>query len=117
MLLGCTGDEVLDESTYQRLKAEAINSVRGTVQADILKEDQAQTPASSPQSFPSTMGDVQDHFIRNNVRNFIPYPSADITLPKQEPTPLLSFVHPGQWIHLRRILLESRWTLTVLVQT
>ena len=71
MLLGCTGDEVLDGSTYQRLKAEALNSVRGTVQADILKEDQAQNTCIFSTEFAlRLMGDVQDHFIRNNVRNF-----------------------------------------------
>ena len=71
MLLGCTGDEVLDESTYQRLKAEALNSVRGTIQADILKEDQAQNTCIFSTEFAlRLMGDVQDHFIRNNVRNF-----------------------------------------------
>ena len=71
MLLGCTGDEVLDEPTYQRLKAEALNSVRGTVQADILKEDQAQNTCIFSTEFAlRLMGDVQDHFIRNNVRNF-----------------------------------------------
>ena len=71
MLLGCTGDEVLDESTYQGLKAEALKSVRGTVQADILKEDQAQNTCIFSTEFAlRLMGDVQDHFIRNNVRNF-----------------------------------------------
>ena len=71
ILLGCTGDEVLDESTYQRLKAEALQSVRGTVQADILKEDQAQNTCIFSTEFAlRLMGDVQDHFIRNNVRNF-----------------------------------------------
>ena len=71
LLLGCTGDEVLDTETYRRLKAEALNSVRGTVQADILKEDQAQNTCIFSTEFAlRLMGDVQDHFIRHQVRNF-----------------------------------------------
>ena len=71
LLLGCTGDEVLDGATYDALKAEALSSVRGTVQADILKEDQAQNTCIFSTEFAlRLMGDVQDHFIRHNVRNF-----------------------------------------------
>ena len=71
LLLGCTGDEVLDAKTYAGLKAEALSSVRGTVQADILKEDQAQNTCIFSTEFAlRLMGDVQDNFIRNNVRNF-----------------------------------------------
>jgi len=71
LLLGCTGDEVLDAKTYARLKAEALSSVRGTVQADILKEDQAQNTCIFSTEFAlRLMGDVQDNFIRHNVRNF-----------------------------------------------
>ena len=71
LLLGCTGDEVLDAKTYADLKAEALSSVRGTVQADILKEDQAQNTCIFSTEFAlRLMGDVQDNFIRHNVRNF-----------------------------------------------
>ena len=71
LLLGCTGDEVLDATTYAGLKAEALSSVRGTVQADILKEDQAQNTCIFSTEFAlRLMGDVQDNFIRHNVRNF-----------------------------------------------
>ena len=71
LLLGCTGDEVLDAKTYARLKAEALSNVRGTVQADILKEDQAQNTCIFSTEFAlRLMGDVQDNFIRHNVRNF-----------------------------------------------
>src|SRR5690606_11180002 len=42
MLLGVTGDQVLPADVYAKIKAYAISTVRGTVQADILKEDQAQ---------------------------------------------------------------------------
>ena len=58
-------------ATYDALKAEALSSVRGTVQADILKEDQAQNTCIFSTEFAlRLMGDVQDHFIRHNVRNF-----------------------------------------------
>ena len=71
LLLGCTGDEVLDAKTYAKLKSEALGSVRGTVQADILKEDQAQNTCIFSTEFAlRLMGDVQDNFIRNKVRNF-----------------------------------------------
>ena len=71
LLLGCTADEVLDAPTYDKLKSEALQSVRGTVQADILKEDQAQNTCIFSTEFAlRLMGDVQDHFIQHNVRNF-----------------------------------------------
>ena len=71
LLLGCTADEVLDAPTYEKLKSEALQSVRGTVQADILKEDQAQNTCIFSTEFAlRLMGDVQDHFIHHNVRNF-----------------------------------------------
>lgn len=71
LLLGITGDEILDPNTYQNLKAKALKSVRGTVQADILKEDQAQNTCIFSTEFSlKLMGDVQEYFIRNGVRNF-----------------------------------------------
>ena len=71
LLLGLTGDQVLDENIYNKLKAKALSSVRGTVQADILKEDQAQNTCIFSTEFSlKLMGDVQEYFIQNNVRNF-----------------------------------------------
>ena len=71
MLLGVTGDQVLPNSVYQELKAKTISQVRGTVQADILKEDQAQNTCIFSTEFAlRLMGDVQEYFIENNVRNF-----------------------------------------------
>ncbi len=71
MLLGVTGDMVLPADVYQRIKAETISKVRGTVQADILKEDQAQNTCIFSTEFAlKLMGDVQEYFTRNNVRNF-----------------------------------------------
>ncbi len=71
MLLGVTGDQVLPENIYQDIKTKTIAQVRGTVQADILKEDQAQNTCIFSTEFAlRLMGDVQDYFIENNVRNF-----------------------------------------------
>ena len=71
LLLGLTGDEVLEPAIYQECKARALNSVRGTVQADILKEDQAQNTCIFSTEFSlRLMGDVQEFFIENKVRNF-----------------------------------------------
>ena len=70
-LLGVTADEVLPTEVYARLKAEALCSVRGTVQADILKEDQAQNTCIFSTEFAlKVMGDIQESFIRERVRNF-----------------------------------------------
>lgn len=71
MLLGCTGDEVLDKDVYEKIKAETISVVRGTVQADILKEDQAQNTCIFSTEFAlRLMGDVQEYFIQRKIRNF-----------------------------------------------
>jgi methylmalonyl-CoA mutase len=71
MLLGMTGDEVLPKETYEKIKAEALSKVRGTVQADILKEDQAQNTCIFSTEFAlRMMGDIQEYFIQNQVRNF-----------------------------------------------
>jgi methylmalonyl-CoA mutase len=71
LLLGITGEDVLDKKVYQELKAKALSSVRGTVQADILKEDQAQNTCIFSTEFSlRLMGDVQQYFINENVRNF-----------------------------------------------
>src|SRR5688500_2772990 len=70
-LLGITGDEVLPPDVYEQIRSEAISSVRGTVQADILKEDQAQNTCIFSTEFAlRLMGDVQQYFIDRKVRNF-----------------------------------------------
>jgi methylmalonyl-CoA mutase len=70
-MLGITGDEVLEKSVYEKIKDDTISKVRGTVQADILKEDQAQNTCIFSTEFSlRLMGDMQEYFINNNVRNF-----------------------------------------------
>ncbi|SMO51060.1 methylmalonyl-CoA mutase [Saccharicrinis carchari] len=70
-LLGVSADKVLDNVVYQKIKTQTLNTVRGTVQADILKEDQAQNTCIYSIDFSlKLMGDVQEYFIRNKVQNF-----------------------------------------------
>ena len=70
-LLGVTGDEVVDAATYGRIKAHVQSTVRGTVQADILKEDQAQNTCIFSTEFAlRMMGDIQQYFVEHKVRNF-----------------------------------------------
>jgi len=71
MLLGVTGDQVLPKEVYFKIKADTLMQVRGTVQADILKEDQAQNTCIFSTEFAlRLMGDVQEYFIEKQVRNF-----------------------------------------------
>ncbi len=70
-LLGVSGDQVVDAETYARIRRDALARVRGTVQADILKEDQAQNTCIFSTEFAlRMMGDVQQFFTDNRVRNF-----------------------------------------------
>jgi len=71
MLLGVTGDLILPQDVYNKIKFETLQQVRGTVQADILKEDQAQNTCIFSTEFAlRLMGDVQEYFIEKKVRNF-----------------------------------------------
>lgn len=70
-LLGISGSDVLEPEVYEKIKAYALSTVRGTVQADILKEDQAQNTCIFSTEFAlKLMGDVQEYFITRKVRNF-----------------------------------------------
>ncbi len=71
LLLGVSGDEVLPPEVYAKIRAQTLSAVRGTVQADILKEDQAQNTCIFSTEFAlRMMGDIQQHFIDHKVRNF-----------------------------------------------
>ncbi len=71
LLLGTSGDKVLPTDVYQQIKSFTLSQVRGTVQADILKEDQAQNTCIFSTEFSlKVMGDVQQYFIDHQVRNF-----------------------------------------------
>jgi methylmalonyl-CoA mutase len=70
-LLGVSGDQVVDAETYGRIREQTLARVRGTVQADILKEDQAQNTCIFSTEFAlRMMGDVQQYFTDHKVRNF-----------------------------------------------
>jgi len=70
-LLGITGDKLIDDETYEEIKEEALSIVRGTVQADILKEDQAQNTCIFSTEFAlKMMGDIQQYFTEHEVRNY-----------------------------------------------
>ena len=70
-LLGVTGDQIIDADAYAKIRAETLAAVRGTVQADILKEDQAQNTCIFSTEFAlRMMGDIQQFFVENKVRNF-----------------------------------------------
>ena len=70
-LLGVTGNQVVDAGTYERIKTDTLSLVRGTVQADILKEDQAQNTCIFSTEFAlRMMGDIQQFFVEHKVRNF-----------------------------------------------
>ncbi|MEO7433841.1 MAG: methylmalonyl-CoA mutase family protein, partial [Dokdonella sp.] len=70
-LLGISGDQVVDAATYARIKTHTLATVRGTVQADILKEDQAQNTCIFSTEFAlRMMGDIQQYFVDQKVRNF-----------------------------------------------
>jgi len=69
--LGLPSSEILEKGEYEAIKADVLSKVRGTVQADILKEDQAQNTCIFSTEFSmKMMGDVQECFIKNNIRNF-----------------------------------------------
>jgi methylmalonyl-CoA mutase len=71
LLLGLTGDMILPADAYAEIKKSTLAQVRGTVQADILKEDQAQNTCIFSTEFAlRLMGDVQEYFIKEQVRNF-----------------------------------------------
>ena len=71
MLLGVTGDEVLPPDVYERIKTDVQSRVRGTIQADILKEDQAQNTCIFSTEFALRMqGDIQQYFIDHAVGHF-----------------------------------------------
>ena len=82
MFLNCAIDQQMDKfraengreptaAERREIKAETLSTVRGTVQADILKEDQGQNTCIFSTEFSlKVMGDVQEYFIDHDVRNF-----------------------------------------------
>jgi methylmalonyl-CoA mutase len=75
-MLGITADRLVgiegfDAAKYDEIRTRTLASVRGTVQADILKEDQAQNTCIFSTEFAlRMMGDIQQYFVDHGVRNF-----------------------------------------------
>lgn len=70
-LLGASGDRLVEREVYERIRTETLQKVRGTVQADILKEDQAQNTCIFSTAFAlRMMGDMQEYFVAKRIRNF-----------------------------------------------
>jgi methylmalonyl-CoA mutase len=94
-LLGVSGADVLPREVYDSIKARALSAVRGTVQADILKEDQAQNTCIFSTEFAlKLMGMSRNILSGTRCAISIAFPSADTTLPKQAPTPSPSLLLP-----------------------
>ena len=110
MLLGVTGDQVLPAEVYEPIKEKTLSNVRGTVQADILKEDQAQNTCIFSTEFAlRLMGDVQQYFIDQAVRNFYSVSISGYHIAEAGANPITQLgVHTIQWLYLRRILFEQR---------
>jgi methylmalonyl-CoA mutase len=109
-LLGVSGDEVVDAETYARVRGDVLRRVRGTVQADILKEDQAQNTCIFSTDFSlKVMGDVQQYFIDHADRELLL--GVDLGLPHRrgrgEPDQPAR-VHARQRLHLLRVLPRAR---------
>ena len=87
--LGITGDKLLPPEVYTEIKEHTLQTVRGTVQADILKEDQAQNTCIFSTDFAlKMMGDIQQYFIAHKVRNYYASSSPDTTSPRPERIPI-----------------------------
>ncbi len=69
--LADNGTPIVDPASYAKIREHTLKTVRGTVQADILKEDQAQNTCIFSTEFAlKMMGDVQQFFVDHGVRNF-----------------------------------------------
>jgi methylmalonyl-CoA mutase len=69
--LGISGDSLVESEVYEKIKRKTLQVVRGTVQADILKEDQAQNTCIFSTEFAlKMMGDMQAYLTEYNVRNY-----------------------------------------------
>ena len=105
-MLGITGDKLIDAETYEKIKADTLTKVRGTVQADILKEDQAQNTCIFSTEFAMRMmGDIQQYFVDHEGPQFLQ--RIDFRLShrrsRSEPDQPVG-VHAEQRFHHRRVL-------------
>ncbi len=110
MLLGVSGDQVLPAEVYQKIKADTISVVRGTVQADILKEDQAQNTCIFSTEFAlRMMGDIQSYFTEHKVRNFYSVSISGYHIAEAGANPITQAgINSRQRLYLCGILSEPR---------
>ena len=101
-LLGVCGDQLVDAETYARIKSETLRSVRGTVQADILKEDQGQNTCIFSTEFAlRMMGDIQQYFIDHKVRNYLLCFDFRISYRRSGSEPdFPACLHACKWLHV-----------------
>jgi len=91
------------------IKADVLQDIRGTVQADILKEDQGQNTCIFSIDFAlKMMGDIQEYFIKNNVRNFYSVSISGYHIAEAGANPILNWRYPGQRVHLCGVLSFTR---------
>jgi len=109
-LLGVTGDQLVDPLTYERIRQDTLKQVRGTVQADILKEDQAQNTCIFSTEFAlRMMGDIQQYFVDQKVRNFYSVSISGYHIAEAGANPIsqLAFTLSNGFDH-RRVLPRAR---------
>ena len=100
----------LTEEEYEKIKAYTLSTVRGTVQADILKEDQGQNTCIFSTEFAlRMMGDIQQYFIDNNVRNYYSVSISGYHIAEAGANPITQLAFTlSEWFYVCRILFKPR---------
>ena len=109
-LLGIPGDRVVNPQVYERIRSDVLRKVRGTVQADVLKEDQAQNTCIFSTEFSlKVMGDIQEYFSREQVKNFYSVSISGYHIAEAGGEPDLAVgLYAREWIHVLRALSGAR---------
>ena len=97
------GRQPTDDET-KAIRDRVFSTVRGTVQADILKEDQGQNTCIFSTEFAlKMMGDIQEYFVQHQVRNFYSVSISGYHIAEAGANPISQLAFTlGQWFHLRR---------------
>ena len=109
-LLGIPGDRVVDPEVYGRIRSDVLRRVRGTVQADVLKEDQAQNTCIFSTEFSlKVMGDIQEYFSRQQVKNFYSVSISGYHIAEAGSEPDLAVgLYAREWVYILRTLSGTR---------
>jgi hypothetical protein len=101
---------VVDAENLRAIKADTLATVRGTVQADILKEDQAQNTCIFSTEFAlRMMGDIQQYFVDQEVRNFYSVSISGYHIAEAGANPISQLAFTlEQRLHHRRVLPRAR---------